>query len=110
MNLPPSASLAVVCGTVCALLLASAPVARAEEPALAGELRLQPAALTLSHPRQPHSVLVSGTTTDGRTIDLTRTTTFASADHSIAAFDAFGWVRPVASGRTTIRVEAGGKS
>jgi hypothetical protein len=82
--------------------------AYASSSASAAELHLQPAALTLSHPRQPHSVLVSSTSADGQTIDLTAAASFSSADDKIATVDAFGWVRPVASGKTTIAVTASG--
>jgi hypothetical protein len=93
-----------------ALLQVLASAVPAAEPVLTGEIRLQPAELTLKHPRSPHSVLVSGTTADGLTIDLTAAATYASADAKIAAVDSFGWVRPVASGKTTITITAAGKT
>lgn len=91
------------------LVLALGTSAQAAEPA-PGELQLQPASLTLNHPRQPHSILVSTVTADGQTIDLTGSASFASSDDKIAAVDAFGWVRPVASGKTSILIKAGGKT
>jgi hypothetical protein len=103
-----TSSVPLLCGV--ALALSLVPAARAAEPVLAGDLRLQPAAVTLVHPRQPHSILVSGTTADGHTLDLTASASFASADEKVAAVDAFGWVRPVASGKTTITVTAAGRS
>src|SRR5205807_2187706 len=36
--------------------------------------------------------------------------TFASADEKIAVVDSFGWVSPVASGKTTIMVRAAGRT
>src|SRR5262249_30856599 len=97
---------------LCAALMVSlaSSYVQAAEPALAGELRLQPASITLSHPRAPHSVLVSGTSADGQIVDLTAAATFASGDDKIAAVDSFGWVRPVASGSTVVTIKAGGKT
>ncbi|MBI1917373.1 MAG: Ig-like domain-containing protein, partial [Planctomycetes bacterium] len=100
--------LPVVCGaTFWLVLLAPLPAA---EPAVTGELRVQPQALTLVHPRQPHSILVRGTTADGLVLDLTGSATFASADETIAVVDSFGWVRPIASGKTAITVRAAGRT
>src|SRR5439155_25729690 len=96
--------LLTVCGAVFWLALVSA--LPAAELALTGELRLQPQSLPLVHPRQPHSILVSGTTPDGLALDLTGSATFASANDKMAIVDSFGWVRPVASGKTTITVRA----
>src|SRR5262245_52719863 len=73
---------------------------RGAEPGINGELRLQPASMTLTHPRQPRSVLVSSTMADGNTIDLTGAASYSSGDEKIAAVDSFGWVRPVVSGKT----------
>src|SRR6476660_1851971 len=73
----------VACGAAVWLVLGSTCV-RAAEPTVSGELRLQPATLTLSHPRQPHSILVSATTDEGQTIDLTGSASFASADDKSA--------------------------
>jgi hypothetical protein len=104
-----SSSFPVVCGTALWLLLGSLS-APAAEPVLAGELQLQPASLTLSQPRQPHSILVSGTNADGQIIDLTGSASFTSADEKIAVVDSFGWVKPIAVGKTTITIKAAGKS
>src|SRR4051794_27959543 len=54
--------------------------ARAAEPTLAGELRLQPSMMQLRHVRQPHSILVTAASTDGLTLDLTGTASFQSGD------------------------------
>src|SRR2546422_6645885 len=93
--------LPVVCGAFWLAFLAPLPAA---EPPVTGELRVQPQALTLVHPRQPHSILVSGTTADGLALDLTGSATFASTDETIAVVDSFGWVRPVASGKTALTI------
>ena len=71
-------------------------------PEIVAPLALQPASIKLTRPAYPHSVLVTGTTADGRTIDLTANASFASADDSIARVDAQGWVHPVANGATSI--------
>jgi hypothetical protein len=84
--------------------------AQAAPPEITGELHCQPAALDLYHLRQPHSLLVSSTAADGLTIDLTSSAVFESGDPQIAAVDAFGWVQPVKSGKTTITVRAAGKA
>ncbi|MBL8800048.1 MAG: DUF1553 domain-containing protein [Planctomycetia bacterium] len=105
----PLACLTLACAALLGLSLAAAH-AQTPEPVLAGDLRLQPAALNLIHPRQPHSVLVSGVTADGQTLDLTGNASYSSADEKIAAVDSFGWVRPVASGKTSITIKAAGKS
>src|SRR5262249_53939501 len=101
--------LAAVCGATLSLFLPPSP-GPAAEPVLTGELRLQPATITLVHPRHPNSIRVSGTTADRLTLDLTGSATFSSGDEKIAVVDAFGWVRPVASGKTTISVRAAGKT
>ena len=103
------ATLRIVCATTFSFLTYTA-CAPAAEPAVTGELRLQPAAVTLNHPRQPHSILVSGATADGLTMDLTGAASFVSADPKIAVVDSFGWVKPVASGQATITVQAAGKT
>lgn len=86
------------------------PAVLAAPPTITGELRCQPAELTLSHPRQPHSILVSGTTDDGQTVDLTAGAAFQSANERFATVDAFGWVKPISAGKTTITVRAAGKT
>jgi hypothetical protein len=103
-----SLSFPVVYGTAFWLLLSSFSV-RSAEPVLTGELQLQPSALTLSHPRQPHSILVSSVA-DGLSLDLTGSASFASADEKIAVVDSFGWVKPIATGKTTITIKTAGKS
>jgi hypothetical protein len=104
----PATLLSLACATLLGLSVDSAH-AQTADLSLTGDLRLQPATLTLNHPRQPHSVLVSGTT-DGQVVDLTGAASYSSADEKIAAVDSFGWIRPVASGKVNITIKAAGKS
>src|SRR5262245_24964329 len=76
----------------------------------AADLRVEPTTISLTQSRYPHSLLVSTTTPDGLSQDITGSATFTSADEKIATVDAFGWVRPVASGKTTISIKASGSS
>src|SRR5262249_17335870 len=98
-----------LCGTALWLLFCSLSVSAAE-PVPNGELRLEPKSLTLTHLRQPHSILVGGTNSEGLPLDLTGATTFNSADPKIASVDSFGWVHPVASGKTSITIKVGSKN
>jgi hypothetical protein len=77
---------------------------------IVGPLRLQPASLRITGRRWPHSILVSGMTADGRIIDLTSVATFTTGNEQVAQVDPFGWAHAVASGTTTINVQAGGQS
>ena len=90
--------------------VADEPAAAAQAPAIVAPLFLQPPQVRLTALRYPHSVLVTGTTTDGRTIDLTANASFVSGDENIARVDAQGWVHPVANGATAIAVSAAGQS
>ncbi|MEK6235239.1 MAG: hypothetical protein N2C14_11030, partial [Planctomycetales bacterium] len=75
-----------------------------------GELTVRPESMTLTHRRNPHSILVSTTDEHGRLIDLTGQATFKIADEKIARVDLQGWVRPIASGKTEVQVSAAGKT
>ena len=57
----------------------------------------------------PAPIKVTGTLTDGSTVDLTRTpgTTYQSRDSAVAAVDGFGSVIAVAPGTTSITVRNG---
>lgn len=79
-------------------------------PATAADVVVSPAAIDIRHHRHPHSVLVVSTTPDGFTTDLRASAQFAIADPKVAAVDADGWVRPVASGDTTLTVTADGQT
>src|SRR5665213_2371711 len=87
-------------------ILAPVAVTRAEP----GDLRVEPTAIVLNHPRRPFSLVVNTTTADGLTIDLSRKATYESADVKIATVDANGWMKPVANGKTQITVSVDGKS
>jgi hypothetical protein len=76
----------------------------------AGELQVQPGTLVLTHPRQPHSLLVTGRSTDGLSLDMTAQAAYRSSNDQVAKVDVLGWVQPVASGETDIAVTAAGKS
>jgi hypothetical protein len=86
---------------LCGSSLGAAPV---------GELQVQPAALVLTHPRQPHSLLVTGRSADGLSLDLTGQAEYRSSNDKVAKVDARGWVRPIASGQADITIRAAGKS
>jgi hypothetical protein len=66
--------------------------------------------MELRHHRHLHSLQVLGTTADGLSIDLRSQATFTSGDPKIAAVDAAGWVRPVASGETRITIAVAGQT
>ena len=100
-----------------ALLLTAAlgPSLRAaDEPAsaLSGvvNVKVQPAAINLHHPRQPFTLQVLGTTADGYTVDLHGQARFSSADPKVAAVDERGWVRPTGSGATDVTVTVGART
>lgn len=79
-------------------------------PEIAGEIRVTPPAVTLRHRRQPQSLLVTATSPDGYSVDLTPTTTFSTAEANIATVDAAGWVTPVATGSTVVTVSSAGQT
>ena len=86
-----------------AALLALAPNTPAQETT---SVTVSPAAVTIRHHRHPHSLQVLGRTAEGFSLDLHAAATYASADTKIATVDATGWIRPVASGTTTVTVAA----
>ncbi len=98
-----------VCGITGILLLVTLAGA-APPPALVGELHVQPAALTLTHQRQPHSLLVTGQSADGLSLDLTAQATYRCSNEAVAKVDVLGWVKQVGSGNADITVSAAGKS
>lgn len=81
-----------------------------EPPKVEGELHVEPAAIKLTHRRQPHSMIVTAKTADGLSVDLTSQAVWTIADESIARIDLLGWVHPVKSGATTVSVSAAGKT
>lgn len=76
----------------------------------AAGLILQPAEVTLIHPRRPQSVLVMERSADGYDVDFTGRAVFRCSDEKVATVDALGWVRPVGNGDATLEVQAGGKT
>ncbi len=77
---------------------------------LTGDLRLTPSAVTLVHRQRPHSILVQARTKGGYDVDLTGAATFRSGNEKVAQVDVLGWIQPVASGETTITVQAAGRT
>lgn len=74
-----------------------------------GPVAVFPAKLELTHVRRPQSLQILGTTADGFSVDLHAKAKYASGDDKIAAVDAAGWVRPVASGTTKITITVPGQ-
>jgi hypothetical protein len=68
-----------------------------------------PAEVRLVGPSARRLVLVTGTTSEGATVDLTRSARFRVLDPAVATVDALGMVRAVGDGRTAVEVEAGGE-
>ncbi|MBO10518.1 MAG: hypothetical protein CMJ68_07125 [Planctomycetaceae bacterium] len=81
---------------------------QAESPGVIGQLSVEPSHLVLSHPRRPHSLVVTARTPLGRTVDLTSAATFLSSNPAIARVTPLGWVEPVSSGKTRVRIGANG--
>jgi hypothetical protein len=79
-------------------------------PALAADpVTVSPAAIEIKHQRHPHAIQVLGTTADGYSVDLGDAATFTVADPKVATVEG-GWVKPVASGTTTVTVTAAGQT
>jgi hypothetical protein len=93
------------------VILSLAAMSEAAAPtAFVGDLQVQPATLVLTHPRQPHSLLVSGRSADGLSLDLTAQAAYRSSNDKVAKVDVLGWVQPIASGEADITATAAGKS
>lgn len=82
----------------------------ADQPAVAGPIKVEPAAMSLVHQRRPHSILVTAAAADGRAIDLTSQATYASSNPAVAKVSSLGRVEPVADGEAMITVTAAGQS
>lgn len=96
-----------------ALAATTAPVVSAgatDAPLSIGPIRVEPAAISLTHPRRPHSLVVTASSADGRAIDLTAMAAFTSSNESIARVTPLGWVEPVATGETDVTVIAAGQT
>ncbi len=68
-----------------------------------------PPAVQLRGPTARFTLLVHGRTADGRLVDLTRVARYRCADAKIATVD-LNVIAPVSDGKTTVTVEADGKS
>src|SRR5688572_9836236 len=77
--------------------------ASAQTPELQGDLRVDPPQLQLVHRRWPHSLLITGRTALGQTVDLRRDARIASANDKTARAAAGGWIEPGASGGTDLK-------
>jgi hypothetical protein len=84
---------------------AAAPRATPAPPALS----IEPTEIVLCHAHDRHRLLVTATYPDGTVRDLTRSATFQPASRAIATVSADGVVRPVAAGKTALRVRAAGQ-
>lgn len=87
--------------------------AHSEEPAAGrtpvGPVTVSPVAVRVIHQRQGQSLLVSGRTADGISLDLTTTATFQVADPTIAVVEN-GYLRPLKSGETKVTITAAGQT
>jgi len=79
------------------------------EPAVAA-VSTDPALIRLVGPMARQMILVEATTTDGQTVDMTRSARYRALDTTIATVDREGVVRPVGDGRTMVAIDAAGKS
>ncbi|NQV22763.1 MAG: Ig-like domain-containing protein, partial [Rhodopirellula sp.] len=75
-----------------------------------GELQIHPAAITLSHRQRPHSALLTGSSADGLSLELSSQAEWKSSNEAVATVDLFGWIHPVANGDATITATAYGKT
>ena len=87
------------------LLLLSPVVRAAEFVAVIAD----PTAVQLRGPTARFTLLIHGRTADGQLVDLTRVARYRAADPKIVAVD-LNVLTPVADGKTTITVEADGKT
>ncbi len=108
-------SLALITNFANAILLGLflTPVAIADEPAIdrtpVGAVSLNPAAIRVLHQRQGQSLVLTGRTAEGISLDLTADATFQVADPTIAVVEN-GFVRPLKSGETKITAVVAGQT
>jgi len=88
------------------LALALAASGQPSQAAAPVPLRVSPAAVRLDSPEASQQLLTSVSAPNGR-LDVTREARYVVADPKVAAVDADGLVRPLAEGRTEIRVRRG---
>lgn len=74
------------------------------------ELTVSPRVVQLSGPTTVAQVLVTGTTGDGKLIDLTNAAKFETAQSSVIKLTQTGVIRPLADGKAEVVVSAGGLS
>ncbi len=74
------------------------------------KLRVNPDRLNLVGPGSRFSLLVTGETSQGESVDLTRRATYASRDSGIVEIGPDGVAQSVSDGGSQIEVTAGGKS
>jgi hypothetical protein len=78
--------------------------------AQAGELRVEPSAVTLHGPKASHRLLVAATESGRAIADRSAEATYSSADPKVAIVDAAGVVRPVGDGETVVTATADGRT
>jgi Protein of unknown function (DUF1553)/Protein of unknown function (DUF1549)/Bacterial Ig-like domain (group 2) len=79
-------------------------------PAFAADtVVVSPSAIEISHHRHPFAIQVMSTTADGFSVDLRDSAKFTTANPKIAIVEA-GWVKPLATGQTTLTVTANGQT
>jgi len=88
-------------------VLGSAAIARANEVVA---IAADPPRLVLDGPASRWTLLISGQTASGKTIDLTAKAVVTAADSKIVQLRPHGVVRGVRDGETTLRVEASGRT
>jgi Protein of unknown function (DUF1553)/Protein of unknown function (DUF1549)/Bacterial Ig-like domain (group 2) len=110
MNMTCQPARSLLHATCLALLLLTAASAGAAPPVLAGNLSVAPATMTLNHRRHPHSILVSGRTPEGQSVDLTSQAVYHSSNEKVVQVSLLGWAQPVGNGTADITVTAAGKS
>ena len=74
------------------------------------ELRVTPDRVDLDRPEATQQLLVTGTSPDGRAIDLTRAVEFEMGDAHIAAISKNGAIEPRGEGRTELLIRHAGES
>ena len=72
------------------------------EPKLVS-VEVSPTTIDIRHHRQPHSLQVMGTTSEGFSLDLRAKARITSSNEKIATWTN-GWVRPITSGEAIIAV------
>ncbi len=100
----------VLWGTFLALVLVTGSFAAEGQKAAPAiqELAVEPASLTLSTPGEGRRVLVTGVTTSGERLDLTREASLEAAGDAVRVEE--GFLYPVTPGATKVRVSAGGQT